>query len=639
MSWSPLPVEPAGVADRHDAGDPEAWAQAQQIFLAGNGLPQRWAGRPRFTVLDTGFGLGHGFLATWAAWQQDTRRCDRLVYLAIAPQPPSRETLARAHLSSPLSALAAQLADGWPPLTPDLHLIDLDGGRVRLLLALGDVGRVLPELLAQVDAFFLDGQRSDHEPPDGDRWRLRQLGRLAAPGATLATASTAASLRQGLAAAGFVLNTAPGPADQREITVGRHAPRHVATAAPGRLAWQAAAAAPPRSVAVIGAGLAGSAVAQALARRGLAVQVFDRQGGSARETSGQAGGLFHGIAHPHDGPHARWLRAAALHAARTLRPLVRSAALAGAVQGLLRGEQMLAPAAMQSLLQQLALPADYLQLRRGAAPPGLGAAWFYPDGGWVDPAALCALRLQSPAITTRYGCDVQSLARADVGWRVIGTAGEALCTVDAVVLCNAWDARRLAGPGAAAWPLRQVRGQTTLLADHPGLPAMPLPLADAGYALRLADGRLLCGASAQPDDGDATLREADHRQNLATLQRLTGWASPALQETPLPPLVGRVGWRVQSDDRLPLLGPLPDEAAPPGTRRADRPRWVPRQAGLFMFSALGSRGISQSGLGAEVLAAWISGDALPLPASLLDALDVARFSCRAVRRGDAGSGE
>jgi tRNA 5-methylaminomethyl-2-thiouridine biosynthesis bifunctional protein len=59
---------------------------------------------------------------------------------------------------------------------------------------------------------------------------------------------------------------------------------------------------------------------------------------------------------------------------------------------------------------------------------------------------------------------------------------------------------------------------------------------------------------------------------------------------------------------------------------------VPRQPGLYVFTALGARGITQATLGAEVLASWLTGDPVPIPASLLDALDPARFAARAVRR-------
>ena len=48
--------------------------QARHVFLGGNGLPVRWAGASVFTILETGFGLGLNFLATWQAWRADPAR-------------------------------------------------------------------------------------------------------------------------------------------------------------------------------------------------------------------------------------------------------------------------------------------------------------------------------------------------------------------------------------------------------------------------------------------------------------------------------------------------------------------------------------------------------------------------------------
>lgn len=627
MSWGPL--QPAGIG----AGDAGAARLARQMALDGHGLPGRWAGRSRFVVLETGFGMGHQFLATWDAWQRDAQRCSRLWYIAIDKHPALLADLARAHAPSAWPALAAELLRQWPPLTPDMHLLQFDGGRVRLLLAFGDTAQVLPELIARVDAFDLGDTASGSDPGDPgpwDRWRLRQLTRLAAPGATVATRSVAPALRQGLQAAGFSVQMHPGHGGQPTLTVGQFAPRVRPRVPPGRQALPGV-----QTVAVVGAGLAGAAVAAALAARGLAVQVVDRAAGPGQATSGQAGGLFHGVVHGHDGIHARWLRAAALHTARVLRPLVAAGLVPGAVDGLLRGERALSADAMQQLLATLALPPDYLQVARLGTGLGTGAAWLYPGGGWVAPAALCAHWLQQPVISTRYGQAVQQLQHGADGWRLLGDAGQVLAEADAVVLCNAADAQRLAntGPGPA-WPLQQVRGQTTALpAGQAGAPALPRPLADAGYVLQLADGRLLCGATSQRDDGDPSLRQADHQHNLATLQRLTGWAptiDPAL-------LGGRVGWRLLADDRLPLLGPLPDASAwasaiTTGARPPDQPRHVPRLPGLCVFTALGSRGITQAALAAELLASWLTGDPAPAPTALVDALDVARFTSRAVRR-------
>ena len=116
-----------------------ALAQARHVFLGGNGLPQRWQGRASFVILETGFGLGSNFLATWDAWRADPQRCERLSFISIEKHPLRREDLARAHSASPLATQAAELIASWPPLTPDLHQLEFEGGRVRLLLCLGDV--------------------------------------------------------------------------------------------------------------------------------------------------------------------------------------------------------------------------------------------------------------------------------------------------------------------------------------------------------------------------------------------------------------------------------------------------------------------------------------------------------------------
>jgi tRNA 5-methylaminomethyl-2-thiouridine biosynthesis bifunctional protein len=134
-----------------------AFAQAQQVFLEGNGLPERWRRRARFTILETGFGLGNNFLATWTALRSDPARCERLFFVSIEKHPLSRADLQRAHSTSQAPELARQLIAAWPPATCNLHTLDFEAGRVRLLLAYGDVQAWARELVARVDAFYLDG--------------------------------------------------------------------------------------------------------------------------------------------------------------------------------------------------------------------------------------------------------------------------------------------------------------------------------------------------------------------------------------------------------------------------------------------------------------------------------------------------
>jgi tRNA 5-methylaminomethyl-2-thiouridine biosynthesis bifunctional protein len=114
---------------------------------------------------------------------------------------------------------------------------------------------------------------------------------------------------------------------------------------------------------------------------------------------------------------------------------------------------------------------------------------------------------------------------------------------------------------------------------------------------------------------------------LRRLQRLC--AQPFVPAADL--LRARVAWRCVSDDRLPLIGAVPDEAAAAG-QRCERVSRMPRRPGLYVFSALGSRGIGWAALGAQVVASLITGAPVPLEARLLDAVDPARFFVRRATR-------
>lgn len=591
-----------------------AWAQAEHVFLRGNGLPERWRAQRRFTVLETGFGLGNNFLATWQAWRDAPQRPERLDFISIEKHPLGPDDLARAHLgrhARDAQPLADTLLDAWPPLTPDLHTLLFDGGRVRLLLAFADIAEALRELIADVDAFFLDGFAPARNPQMWDAHALARLARLAAPDATVATWSVAREVRDGLSAAGFVVERAPGFGGKRDMTIGRFAPRHVAMPSPGRRCASA------QRIAVVGAGIAGAGVARALSREGVAVEVFEGEASPARHASGNPAGLFHGIVHRDDGPHARWLRAAALRMPPLLRPLFEQGAVEGAF-GLLRADRDSPLRDMQDLLLAQGLPPEWVQV----VETPRGPAWLYPLGGWCSPASLAEAWLASPGIALRCGTRVESLQPSLQGWALLDASGRVLGEAEAVVLANAADAPRLLGDDTL-WPLRRQRGQISLL-DGDG-PDLQLPVADAGYALRLHDQRLLFGATSQADDEDPACRDSDHAHNLAVLERLTDW-----RPAPGAALEGRVAWRLQTPDRMPLLGPAPAPTA--SGRQPLQPRDIERRPGLYTAFAYGSRGLTQAALAGEVLAAWLTGAAMPVPARLLDAVDCARFAARLNRK-------
>ena len=196
-------------------------AQARHVFLGGNDLPARWQGRARFTILETGFGLGLNFLATWLAWQSDPQRCSQLHFVSVEKHPFLADDLVLAHAAWPeLHLFSEELRSHWPPLLAGEHRLELADGRVILTLVFGDALEALTKINLTADAFYLDGfspaRNSDLWSPE----LCRSLARLANDGATLATWSVAGAVRQALREAQFAVKKRPGFAGKRQMLVG-----------------------------------------------------------------------------------------------------------------------------------------------------------------------------------------------------------------------------------------------------------------------------------------------------------------------------------------------------------------------------------------------------------------------------------
>jgi tRNA 5-methylaminomethyl-2-thiouridine biosynthesis bifunctional protein len=289
---------------------------------------------------------------------------------------------------------------------------------------------------------------------------------------------------------------------------------------------------------------------------------------------------------------------------------------------------------MRALLAAGGLPPDYVQAldARAAADragvPLASPAWWFAQGGWISPAHAVRALLDGSRFSG--GAQVDRLERHGDLWRLIDATGRVLGESATVVLANAASAAPLLQPlGHAAWPTAFGRGQVSV--HRGGVPTpLALPVTGDGYALPLPDGGLLCGATRTPDDAGLDLRPADHAWNIERARRLTGLDLP-----PDPALwQGRAGLRLQASDRLPIAGA---PARPPS--RATQARWLAREPGLFVITALGSRGLTLAPLLGRLVAAMACAAPWPLEQDLADAIDPARWLVRAARgRGSLPAG-
>jgi tRNA 5-methylaminomethyl-2-thiouridine biosynthesis bifunctional protein len=609
-----------------------ALAQARHVFLRGSDLPARWQGRDQFVIVETGFGLGVNFLATWQAWRDDPVRPRRLHFVSVERHPVDAATLLR-FAPAELAPLARQIAAAWPPALAGLHRRVFETDAVVLTLGFGAADDLLPQLVAGADAFFLDGFAPDRNP---DLWTprvMRTLARLARDGATVATWSTARSVRDGLSAAGFDVAPDAGFGRKRQMLRGRFAPR-----------WRVRRADPPvpmdgeRSAIVIGAGLAGANATRALIQRGWRVQVLERGARVAGGASALPWGLLHPQITSDDNDMARLVRVGFFMARAVLAQFApagrwQHAPLWRSHGSFVQARDAREAARWRTLAQALDLPGEFVQFHSadeaehltGVAPQRDG--WWFPHAASVAAPALCAALIEHPCVTLRTACAVARIRSRDGCWFAEDDRDVTLAAAPVCIVANALDAPRLLGLEHAH--VRPVRGQLSMV-SAPALASLRAAVSGGGTLVPMDDGTVAVGATYE-FDADTSPVDAlrVHEGNLQRLLRLL--ASPvAAMPSGLFDAV-----RCVARDRLPLAGAVADE----GSALHDAPALrgahlldLPRCPGLYASFAFGSRGLALAPLAAELIAAQIEGEPWPLERSLAARLDVARFLLRAVRR-------
>jgi tRNA 5-methylaminomethyl-2-thiouridine biosynthesis bifunctional protein len=246
----------------------------------------------------------------------------------------------------------------------------------------------------------------------------------------------------------------------------------------------------------------------------------------------------------------------------------------------------------------------------------LGGLWLR-DAGWARPPALCARWLGddqkglawTSRISVRRGVEVHDL-RADGGqWVVCDHDGNEFARAPVVVLANAQTAASLAqSAGGAINALLAVPGSIGRFATDQ-LPGVQCALSGAGYLLPPTAGEVIAGADYEggPLDSNA----------LAGL--LMG-----CPDAVVPRFGTRSSVRYATRDHLPVAGAVP-LAVESGSEVGARLPEIARLPGLFVLTGYGSRGLVWSAILAQLVAAQINGEPDPLDATLVDAVDPARF--------------
>lgn len=651
LDWDDQGLPRSRVFDDVYFSDLSGLDETRYVFLKQNALSERFAALPvggRLVIGETGFGTGLNFLCAWQLFEQHAVAGARLHFVSVEKYPLSAPDLQRALALWPdLKPFADQLLAQYVAIHPGFQRLVLDNGRVTLTLLIGDALEQLPQLDAQIDAWFLDGFAPAKNP---DMWTAElfaELARLAAPGSTISTFTSTGWVRRLLNAAGFKMKRTPGIGHKWEILRGAFLgwPEDVPAPVAAK-PWFARPTPLPgeRRALVIGAGLAGCATAASLATRGWRVTLLERHEALAQEASGNPQGVLYLKLSAHGTALSQLIVSGFSHTRRLLEQLQRGVDWddCGVLQLAFNAKE----AERQAQLAQ-AFPEDLLQIldrEQAQTRAGIGLQWgglFYPEGGWVHPPALCKRQATHPNIEIKTHHDVVQLRRAEGQWQAWD--GETLLgSAPVVILAGAADIKRF--PYSRELPLKRIRGQITRLPQTPESQALSTVVCAEGYVAPARMGEHTLGASFDFNNDDLTPTTAEHAGNLQMLEEISRDLVLRLGVGALQPesLAGRAAFRCTSPDYLPIVGPLADDPAFAEAYRAlskdarqvpDAP--CPWLDGLYVNSGHGSRGLITAPLSGELLAAWLDDEPLPLPRAVAEACHPNRFALRRLIRGKA----
>jgi tRNA 5-methylaminomethyl-2-thiouridine biosynthesis bifunctional protein len=374
-------------------------------------------------------------------------------------------------------------------------------------------------------------------------------------------------------------------------------------------------------IVVIGAGICGATIANELLHRGKSVCIIDAAQSPATACSSHA----YAIAHPHIGKGSprllRLTRIAFLMAEARWGKVWRQ-------HGIFQPTKKERPFSRTELAEHLlSLGLDERMAIAVEAEEAKKLCGIKQSGAWLPQGASLNLSktskdLLSPheRLTCLWNTRIARLEEDGGKWKLLNQENKCILSADKVIVAAAMESRALMASINIRLPLKPVRGQLSIFSIHKNSPWVnKLPkvaISGDGYCLpaeQLEDGNYqwIVGSSFDEGEDDLSPRESSDAFNREQARGLLDYWDGALQD-----LLKKgefVGVRCVAGDRLPIIGALP------------------QRPGIFLATALGSRGILWSALAAKLITAQLLEDDFALlarlgfAADLVAALAPARF--------------
>lgn len=640
--------------------------ETRHVFLQGNHFPARFGThvRSECVIAETGFGTGLNFLTLWQAFEQfrqatPNAKLQRLHYVSFEQFPLTKHDLNSAHNHwHELEKYSQELCFQWPEPVAGCHRIILAEGAITLDLWFGDINTLLPQtrqaLHNKIDAWFLDGFAPSKNPQMWSDTLFQAMADSMRENGTFATFTVAGFVRRGLQNVGFEIKKVKGFGEKREMLTGIF-PHPPATEFIPYYARPSATE--HKDIAIIGGGVASALMALCCLRRGAKVTIYCKDPQPAANASGNRQGVLYPLLNGKSDELEQFFTQAFLFSHRYYKQLNQAGVAftyqSSGVAQIIYSDKVRKKA---ERIINYSLPfthlARYLSKEEINALCGLDInsdGLFYPQAGWLSPtelttnALLFAKRLGA---TCLFKHQVTQIEKDDAGWNLIinqqnsDGCSQYIAQHDCIILANGQHITDFSQ--SAKFPISAVRGQVSHIPTTKNLSKLKTVLCYDGYftPVDTQDNLHCVGASFRRDKLDL---DVSHQEQEDNKWHLTHCLSKAkwTQDVDFSQNQARVGIRCTIRDHLPLLGEVPDferlvieyKHLDRFKRRKITPSLAPAFHQLYVFSALGSRGLCSAPLSAEILASQIFDEPFPVEDKILHALHPNRFWVRPLLRG------
>ena len=374
-------------------------------------------------------------------------------------------------------------------------------------------------------------------------------------------------------------------------------------------------------IVVIGAGICGATITNELLERGKAVCIVD----AALSPAGACSSHAYAIAHPHIGKGSprllRLTRIAFLLAESRWGKVWNQHGIFQPTKKdkVFDRTEMTHYLSSLGLEESIVLPLDADEASEicGITQSGV---WL-PRGASLNLSDATYQALKNhDRLSCIWNAQITRLENRNDQWLLFNEQNEVIVSADKLVIAAAMESKALLSSIGIRVPLKPVRGQLSIFSikkNDPWVEKLPsVGISGDGYCLpaeQMADGsyRWIVGSTFDEGEDDLSSRAVSNEFNREQAKGLVDYAQgkpEGLQSSG-----NFVGVRCVAGDRLPMMGPL-----------TQRP-------GIYLATALGSRGVLWSALAAKLISAQVLEEDLGLltrfgfAADLVAALAPARF--------------